>query len=183
DIGAEIVLVHGETIVEPVEEGTNYYASTSEDVEVVYPVHPNPVVRRVAEEVLSGAPRVRLCEPMPYGAFLREMASSYLVLTDSGGVQEEAPSFGKPVLVLRERTERPELMEVGGGVLVGTDPERIFEETARLLRDEEAYRRMALSPNPFGDGRAAWRICSHLLRFLGLSAPEVDEFNPPEVGG
>jgi len=148
------------------------------DVEVVCPLHPNPVVRGVAEEVLGGAPRVRLLEPLPYDAFLLELASSYLVLTDSGGVQEEAPSFGKPVLVLREKTERPELMEVGGGVLVGTDPERIYEEAVRLLSDEGLYRRMASSPNPFGDGRAAPRICSLILGFLGLPAPEVDEFLP-----
>lgn len=156
-------------------------AEEFEDVEVVYPVHPNPAVRRAAFEVLGGAPRVRLLEPLPYDAFLRELASSHLVLTDSGGVQEEAPSFGKPVLVLREVTERPELMEVGGGLLVGTDPDRIYEEASKLLRDETAYRRMASCPNPFGDGRAARRVCAHILRFLGLPAPEVDEFRSPGV--
>lgn len=148
------------------------------DVEVVYPAHPNPAVRKIATEVLGDVPRVRLVEPLPYQAFLQELSSSYLVLTDSGGVQEEAPSFGKPVLVLRERTERPELMEVGGGVLVGTNPERVYEEIVRLLTDEEVYRKMASCPNPFGDGKASKRICAHLLRFFGLPAPEVEEFIP-----
>ncbi len=163
-------------------EAVRRLAREYKDVEVVYPVHPNPVVRELAEEMLSGVERIRLLEPLPYEAFLRELASCYLVLTDSGGVQEEAPSFNKPVLVLRETTERPELLEVGGGKLVGTDAERIFEEASKLLSDEAEYQRMASAPNPFGDGRAAGRICAHLLNFLGLPAPEVDEFVPPRWG-
>jgi UDP-N-acetylglucosamine 2-epimerase (non-hydrolysing) len=128
------------------------------DVLVVYPVHPNPNVRRVVEARLAGRRGVRLLEPVGYFDFVALMKSSSLILTDSGGVQEEAPSLGKPVLVLREVTERPEAVAAGTVRLVGRDPERIVAAASELLSDEAAYRAMARCVNPYGDGQATGRI-------------------------
>jgi len=128
------------------------------DVEIVYPVHLNPNVRAVVTADLGGAPAIHLIEPLPYPDLLRLLARSTLILTDSGGIQEEAPSLRKPVLVLRETTERPEVIEVGAGLLVGTDTDRIVAEARRLLTDRAAYARMVNVTNPFGDGHAAERI-------------------------
>lgn len=133
------------------------------DVEIVYPVHMNPNVRTVVTKVLKGVERVHLLEPMDYVAFVHLMARSYLILTDSGGIQEEAPTLKKPVLVLRETTERPEVLEVGAAKLVGTDPEKIVTETLRLIRDPWEYKKMAHAGNPFGDGWAAQRIVQILI--------------------
>jgi UDP-N-acetylglucosamine 2-epimerase (non-hydrolysing) len=128
------------------------------DVELVYPVHPNPNVQKTAREILGGLPRVHLIEPMEYRPFVQLMSKCYLILTDSGGVQEEAPSLGKPVLVLRRTTERPEAIEAGTAKLVGTDRKKILETAEDLLSDETAYRGMATKANPYGDGRAAQRV-------------------------
>jgi UDP-N-acetylglucosamine 2-epimerase (non-hydrolysing) len=136
------------------------------DVLVLYPVHLNPNVQRVVRKHLQDMPQVKLCEPLDYATFVRAMRESYLILTDSGGIQEEAPSLGKPVLVLRSATERPEGVEIGAARLVGTDTDRIVAETQRLLDDPEAYQRMAAVVNPFGDGHAAERIVDVLLREL-----------------
>jgi len=133
------------------------------DVEIVYPVHLNPNVRVTVERLLGGVDRVHLIEPLDYVAFVRLMNRAYLILTDSGGIQEEAPSLGRPVLVMRETTERPEAIEAGTARLVGTDPDAIVHETLRLLEDQDAYARMADAPNPFGDGHAAERIVDALL--------------------
>ncbi len=130
----------------------------SEDVDVVYPVHLNPNVRKPVFEVLRDLPNVHLIEPLDYPAFVWLMDRSYLILTDSGGVQEEAPSLGKPVLVMREVTERSEGVEAGTAKIVGTDQARIVDEALRLLRDEEQYQRMARAVNPYGDGNACLRI-------------------------
>lgn len=127
-------------------------------VEIVYPVHPNPQVREVVEGRLQGVPRVRLLGPLDYLPFLKLMTRATLILTDSGGIQEEAPTLGVPVLVLREKTERPEGLEAGVAKLVGTDPERILEEASRLLDRPEERARMAQAGNPYGDGKAAERI-------------------------
>ncbi|ADI02703.1 UDP-N-acetylglucosamine 2-epimerase [Syntrophothermus lipocalidus DSM 12680] len=137
-----------------------------DDVDVVFPVHKNPVVRDVVEEVLEGRERVYLIEPLDYEPFAHLMAASHLVMTDSGGLQEEAPSLGKPVLVLRDTTERPEAVEAGTVKLVGTDRRRIYEEAKRLLTDEEAYQKMARAVNPYGDGQAAPRIAKVVRDFL-----------------
>ncbi len=134
------------------------------DAELIYPVHPNPNVRQTAKEVLSGVPRVHLIEPLEYRPFVQLMNKSYLILTDSGGVQEEAPSLGKPVLVLRTTTERPEAIEAGTARLVGTDRQKIFQEASRLLADRDAYREMATRTNPYGDGKAAGRIVDVLVK-------------------
>ena len=133
------------------------------DVRVVYVVHPNPNVTFPVRRELGGLTRVELMAPLDYAQFVRLMTRSYLILTDSGGIQEEAPSLGKPVLVMRARTERVEAIEAGTAKLVGTDPVTIVKETERLLHDPEAYVRMTQLRNPYGDGHAAERIVRILL--------------------
>lgn len=130
------------------------------DLEIVFPVHKNPAVRDTVIPALSQVEGIHLCEPLDYLSLAHTLESSDLVLTDSGGLQEEAPTLGKPVLVLRDTTERPEAVEAGVAKLVGTDPGEIFRETRRLLDDEEAYRAMATPANPFGDGHASERIAA-----------------------
>jgi UDP-N-acetylglucosamine 2-epimerase (non-hydrolysing) len=134
-----------------------------EDVAIVLPVHPNPNVRDIFAARLSNHPRVILISPQEYTDFVSLLSLAYLVLTDSGGVQEEAPTFGKPVLVMRETTERPEGVEAGTARLVGTNRDKIVEETFRLLDDDETYSTMSRSHNPFGDGHASERIVKALL--------------------
>ena len=135
-----------------------------DDVAVVFPVHPNPHVRSCMEPILGGLSNVALIDPLDYPHFVRLLAISALVLTDSGGVQEEAPAFGKPVLVMRETTERPEGIEAGTAKLVGTDKARIVSEVFRLLDDKDAYSAMARAHNPFGDGTAAKQIAEIIAR-------------------
>lgn len=148
------------------------------DVAVVVSVHPNPAVRRVATEELGGVPRTVLLDPPDYLAFVPLLKAAHLVLTDSGGLQEEAPALGKPVLVLREVTERPEGVEAGCARVVGTDTARIVEESSRLLQDPEAYRQMVAAVNPYGDGRASARIVQALRFALGLSEAAPEPFQP-----
>lgn len=136
------------------------------DVRVIFPVHLNPNVDRVVRQELGGVPRVHLVEPVSYGDLLRLMRRCFLILSDSGGIQEEAPSMHRPVLILREVTERPEVVECGAGKLVGTSEERIVAEVTRLLVDEDEYAAMSGAGNPFGDGRAAERIVEILRREL-----------------
>ncbi|MDO9369822.1 MAG: UDP-N-acetylglucosamine 2-epimerase (non-hydrolyzing) [Sphingopyxis sp.] len=135
-----------------------------DDVAVVFPVHPNPHVRSAMEPILGGLDNVALIDPLDYPHFVRLLAASELVLTDSGGVQEEAPSLGKPVLVMRETTERPEGIEAGTARLVGTDKARIVSEIFKLLDDKDAYSAMARAHNPFGDGTAARQIAEIVAR-------------------
>ena len=125
---------------------------------VVFPVHKNPLVRKTVQEVLGSHERIFLIDPLDYAPFVNLMAKSYLVLTDSGGIQEEAPSLGKPVLVVRDTTERPEAVQAGTVCLVGTEYEQIYAQAERLLSDEAAYHQMAHAVNPYGDGKAAGRI-------------------------
>lgn len=129
-----------------------------EHVEIAFPVHLNPRVREVVMSRLGGVPRIHLLEPLPYPELLELIRRSYLILSDSGGIQEEAPSFGKPILILRDTTERPEVVVAGFGELVGTDAKRILARTSALLTDETLYQQRASGVNPFGDGRAAFRI-------------------------
>lgn len=138
--------------------------ATRGDVQIVYPVHPNPNVRNVVAAQLENVPNIFLIDPQDYLPFLYLQKQSYLVLTDSGGVQEEAPSLGKPVLVMRENTERPEGVAAGTARLVGTDVDKIIANATRLLDDPAAYRGMAEQHNPYGDGRASARIVEELLR-------------------
>jgi UDP-N-acetylglucosamine 2-epimerase (non-hydrolysing) len=132
------------------------------DLHARYPVHLSPKVRDVVFPLLGSHPRVELGEPLEYRHFVEEMNRAHVILTDSGGIQEEAPSLGKPVLVMRETTERPEGIDAGTARLVGTNEERIYSETARLLSDDAAYQEMARARNPYGDGHAAERILSVL---------------------
>ena len=143
------------------------------DVQFLWPVHPNPSVGPVVEGMLGALPRVRLCEPLPYGAFVSALKRSFLVLTDSGGVQEEAPALAKPVLVLRTESERPEAVAAGVARLVGTDPRAIVAEADRLLNDPDAYRAMARGASPYGDGHASGRIVAAVADALGVARPEV----------
>ena len=135
-----------------------------DDVQIVYPVHRNPNVTGPAHEILSALPNVVLIDPLSYVPFVDLMSRAFLIITDSGGIQEEAPSLGKPVLVLREKTERPEAVSAGTVKLVGTDEETIVSEAARLLDDPEEYSRMTRVHNPYGDGRACPRIADALRR-------------------
>ena len=135
-----------------------------EDVEVVYPVHLNPNVREPVFRLLGAHPNIELIEPLDYLAFVHLMTQAHVILTDSGGLQEEAPSLGKPVLVMRDTTERPEAVESGNIRLVGTDADRIVGETARLLDDDEVHAEMAQVRHPFGDGHASRRILEDLAR-------------------
>jgi UDP-N-acetylglucosamine 2-epimerase (non-hydrolysing) len=125
---------------------------------VALPVHPNPNVQRPVRKLLGGHPRIRLLSPLEYVPFLALMRRAYLILTDSGGVQEEAPSLGVPVLVLRKITERPEAAEAGLARIIGTDPNAIVQHVGELLGDEQTYHQMTTAINPYGDGLASERI-------------------------
>ncbi|KAA5839456.1 UDP-N-acetylglucosamine 2-epimerase (non-hydrolyzing) [Pseudomonas chlororaphis] len=136
-----------------------------DDVEIVYPVHLNPNVREPVNRLLSGIDNIHLIEPLDYLPFVYLMNRSYLILTDSGGVQEEAPSLGKPVLVMRDTTERPEAIEAGTVRLVGTEKEKITSNLRELLLDSDAYQEMSFAHNPYGDGNACARIINTLATF------------------
>ncbi|QLK86514.1 non-hydrolyzing UDP-N-acetylglucosamine 2-epimerase [Staphylococcus sp. 17KM0847] len=139
-----------------------------EDVVLIYPMHRNPKVRAIAYEQLNNHERIELIEPLGVIDFHNFAQHAYLILTDSGGVQEEAPSLGKPVLVLRETTERPEGVEAGTLKLVGTEEETVYHHTKQLLNDNQLYEKMCIAKNPYGDGYASQRICAHIQYFLGL---------------
>jgi UDP-N-acetylglucosamine 2-epimerase (non-hydrolysing) len=162
-------------------------ARSEPELLVVLPVHPNPRVRETLLPAVAGLANVLVVEPLAYGEFARLLDRATIVLTDSGGVQEEAPSLGKPVLVMRDTTERPEAVAAGTARLVGTDRDRIVADVHRLLHDPAAYAAMANAVNPYGDGRAAERSCQAIARFLGLGTT-VHEFvpdgppGPPDVG-
>lgn len=133
-----------------------------DDVKVIYPIHMNPVVRQTADEILGGNENIRIIEPLEVLDFHNFMANSYMILTDSGGIQEEAPSLGKPVLVMRDTTERPEGVEAGTLRLVGTSEETIYNEFKKLLENEEEYNKMSKAQNPYGDGFTSKRIADIL---------------------
>lgn len=137
-------------------------AEQNKDVQIIYPVHLNPNVQKPVYELLSEIDNISLIDPLSYPAFVWLMEKSYLIITDSGGVQEEAPSLGKPVLVMRDTTERPEAVEAGTVLLVGTDSDRIIKETTLLLKDNEAYHKMSALHNPYGDGKACERIVNFI---------------------
>lgn len=141
-------------------------AQTNPGVQFLYPVHPNPNIKDVALALLDGLPNVRLCQPLDYALFVAAMKRAHIILTDSGGVQEEAPALGKPVLVLRDETERPEAVAEGVVKLVGPHEQRIVEEVQRLLDDESSYRAMARGVSPYGDGQASMRIIKTLREHL-----------------
>jgi UDP-N-acetylglucosamine 2-epimerase (non-hydrolysing) len=136
------------------------------DVQIVYPVHPNPNVQAPVRRHLTGRPNVLLVDPLEYVPFVDLMRRAWILITDSGGVQEEGPSLGKPILVLRAKTERPEAVQAGTVKLVGTDEDAIVREAARLLEDPQEYERMARVHNPYGDGRASGRIADLIVSFI-----------------
>jgi UDP-N-acetylglucosamine 2-epimerase (non-hydrolysing) len=135
-----------------------------QDVEIVYPVHLNPNVQEPVRRILSGISNVHLIEPLAYADFVWLMDKAHIVITDSGGIQEEAPSLGKPVLVMRDTTERPEAVDAGTVLLVGTDKDKIVQNTLLLLRNDNAYNKMSKAHNPYGDGLAAGRIIAHMKK-------------------
>ena len=147
-----------------------------EDVEVIYPVHLSPVVQEVAKEILGNTERIHLISPLDVVDFHNLAARSYFIMTDSGGVQEEAPSLGKPVLVLRDTTERPEGVEAGTLKLVGTESEKVKEEMEELLDNDAEYQRMAQAKNPYGDGKASERILDAIAYYFGVTDKKPIEF-------
>lgn len=152
-------------------------AERNEDIELVYPVHLSPVVREAADAYLRGAPRVHLIDPLSADEMHNLMARAYLVLTDSGGLQEEAPALGKPVLVMRRETERPEAVEAGTVRLCGVVQDDIVTMAEHLIRNEAAYEKMAHAVNPYGDGNACKRIADAIEWHFGLRAQRPDDFN------
>ncbi len=140
----------------------NIIAANNRDIDIVYPVHLNPNVQKPVKEILKDTPNVILIEPLEYEPFVYLMSKSHIILTDSGGIQEEAPSLGKPVLVMRDTTERPEAVEAGTVKLVGTDMELIINETEKLLKDTKLYLEMSKAHNPYGDGKACDRIVEYI---------------------
>ena len=141
-------------------------------------MHPNPAVRETLTSILDGHPRIDLIEPPEYGRFVKLMQRADLILSDSGGVQEEAPAFGIPVLVLRETTERPEGVHAGTAKLVGTEYDAILNEASALLGDKGAYNLMAQAVSPYGDGRAAARVRFAIMKKLGIDSPEEAAWTP-----
>jgi UDP-N-acetylglucosamine 2-epimerase (non-hydrolysing) len=150
------------------------------ELQIVFPIHKNPVVREAIVPQIDHFDNVTIVEPLAYGSFARLMKRAHIILTDSGGVQEEAPSLGKPVLVMRDTTERPEAMYAGTVKLIGADEELIVSSVSELLDDENAYKEMASAVNPYGDGLAAERTVAALAHFLKMG-PAVEEFDPEEI--
>jgi UDP-N-acetylglucosamine 2-epimerase (non-hydrolysing) len=144
-------------------EALKKIALDNDNVQIIYPVHLNPNVTKPVYQILSGINSIHLIDPIAYPAFVWLMNQSYLIITDSGGVQEEAPSIGKPVLVMRDTTERPEAIEAGTVILVGTDNKKIVKECNDLLLNSERYQKMSASHNPYGDGNACKRIVEHII--------------------
>ena len=150
------------------------------DTFLIYPVHLSPAVREVAQPLLLGHPRIMLIDPVPYPDMVHLLKRSYLVLSDSGGLQEETPSLAKPLILMRDTTERPEGVAAGTVIVAGTSQQRIYDEAARLLADAGVYRAMAQRANPYGDGQAARRCVQAIAHFFNLSA-RPDEFKPGAV--
>ncbi len=168
DSSKKIILVtghrrenHGQGFIN-ICEALKEIALKNSDVQIIYPVHLNPNVQKPVHEILSAITNIKLIEPLAYPAFVWLMNQSYMIITDSGGVQEEAPSLGKPVLVMRDTTERPEAVEAGTVILVGTDNQKIVEESISLLTDTTRYAKMSALHNPYGDGKA----CGRIVKFI-----------------
>jgi UDP-N-acetylglucosamine 2-epimerase (non-hydrolysing) len=148
------------------------------DIEIICPVHASPLVREPLQRLLAGHPRIRLIEPLGYSEFVQLLEACYLVLTDSGGIQEEAPALGKPVLVLRDKTERPESIIAGTSLLVGTSSRRLLGAAKDLLNGGETYQRMSQAKNPYGDGRATERVLAAIRYYFKLSDSPPTPFTP-----
>lgn len=169
DSSKKIILVtghrrenHGQGFIN-ICEALKEIAQTNKDVQIIYPVHLNPNVNEPVHRILGGIDSIHLIDPLAYPAFVWLMNQSYLIITDSGGVQEEAPSLGKPVLVMRDTTERPEAVDVGTVILVGTDKEKIVNQCDNLLNNTERYQKMSALHNPYGDGKACQRIAECII--------------------
>ena len=158
-------------------EALNQIVNENKDVELVYLVHLNPIVKDMVHEKLGNKERIHLLNPLDTKETHNLMNKCFMVMTDSGGLQEEAPHLGKPVLVLRDVTERPEAVEYGTVKLVGTNKEKIIDEANILINSKEAYEKMSKAVNPYGDGKASERICDAIMKYLNLSKKEVEEFN------
>lgn len=157
-----------ENLGEPMENifgAVRRVVDTFEEVELIFPVHMNPAIRTIADKHLANHPRIHLIEPLEYEAFANLQSRCYLIMTDSGGIQEEAPALGKPVIVLRTETERPEAVEAGTVVIAGVDESVIYQMTTKLISDETAYSKMAEANNPYGDGHACARIVEAIKRW------------------
>ncbi len=154
-------------------EALKSIAEENTDVQIVYPVHLNPNVQKPVYELLSDVPNIKLIDPLAYPEFVWLMNKAFIIITDSGGVQEEAPSLGKPVLVMRDTTERPEAVEAGTVILVGTDKNKIIEEANSLLNSQDKYGRMSALHNPYGDGKACKRIVTFITRHSELDSESV----------
>jgi len=148
------------------------------EVKIIYPVHLNPNVQEPAKRILGNTPNIFLLKPLNYSDLANLMKHSYIVVTDSGGLQEEAPSLGKPVLVLREVTERPEAVKSGTVKIIGTEKEKVFSEICLLIDDQGKYKKMAHSINPYGDGKASVRTAEAIRYYFGLQKAPPKEFNP-----
>ena len=135
-------------------------------LQIIYPVHLNPEIQKPVYDLLNQTNNIQLISPVSYPAFVWLMEKSYLIITDSGGIQEEAPSLGKPVLVIRDKTERPEAIDSGTAILVGTQPEMILSEVKRIINKQEVYNKMANLKNPYGDGKASKKIVSHIMSII-----------------
>jgi len=153
-------------------------ADEFDDIAIVYPVHPSPAVKEPAYELLGGHPRIKLIEPLDVFELHNLFPHTHMILTDSGGLQEEAPSFGVPVLVLRETTERPEGIDAGTLELVGTDEDKVYERARALLTDAGLYRKMSQAANPYGDGKASERIVQAILYHFGRASASPEPFQP-----
>lgn len=170
--GSRLILVTAhrrENLGEPMRQmfrAIRRIAEDNNDVKIIYPIHLNPAVRKIASEVFGRTDAIRLIEPLDVLAFHNFMSKSYIILTDSGGVQEEAPSLGKPVLVMRDTTERPEGVAAGTLKLVGTSEERIYSETSELLKNTALYEKMSKAVNPYGDGQASIRIIKAIKSYF-----------------
>lgn len=182
--GKKILLVtmhRRENLGEPMVDvfrAINRIIAENSEVAVVFPIHKNPKVRQLAKDTLIDSPQIKLIEPLDVVDFQNLANHSYLILSDSGGVQEEAPSLGVPVLVLRDTTERPEGIEAGTLKLVGTDEEAVFKAATELLQDETAYNKMAYATNPYGDGQASQRILDAIaFEFINDTVSHPDDFN------
>jgi UDP-N-acetylglucosamine 2-epimerase (non-hydrolysing) len=166
-----------ENLGEPMENifgAVRLLVDNHEDVELIFPVHLNPAIRAIADKHLANHPRIHMIEPLEYEAFANLQSRCYLIMTDSGGIQEEAPALGKPVVVLRTETERPEAVEAGTVVIAGVDKEKIYQMTSQLISDRSIYNQMAEATNPYGDGHACARIVDALKTWHAKKLAQAD---------
>ncbi len=164
------------TPMENIFEAVNDLALENHDTEIIFPVHLNPNIRELAKEKMGDRQNIHLIEPLDYKPFANLLNKAYIILTDSGGIQEEAPALGKPILVMRTETERPEAVEAGTVKIIGVEKDKIKEEVTKLLKDKKEYEKMKEAVNPYGDGRAAERTIEALLYYFGLKDEKPEDY-------